>query len=29
MQAIQARYGASIVTDEGKLDRSRLRDIIF
>lgn len=29
LQAIQARYGTSIVTDEGKLDRSRLRDIIF
>ena len=29
LQAIEARYGTSILTREGTLDRARLRDIIF
>ena len=29
LQAIAARYGAAILTEQGSLDRARLRDIIF
>ncbi|WP_312055387.1 dephospho-CoA kinase [Pantoea brenneri] len=29
LQAIEARYGAVILTEQGTLDRARLRDIIF
>ncbi|MHA6310194.1 MULTISPECIES: dephospho-CoA kinase [Pantoea] len=29
LQAIEARYGAAILTEQGSLDRARLRDIIF
>ena len=29
LQAIEARYGGAILTEQGSLDRSRLRDIIF
>lgn len=29
LQAIEARYGAAILTEQGTLDRARLRDIIF
>ncbi|MDF2044475.1 MULTISPECIES: dephospho-CoA kinase [unclassified Pantoea] len=29
LQAIERRYGASIVTEQGMLDRKQLRDIIF
>lgn len=29
LQAIEARYGAAILTEQGTLDRARLREIIF
>ena len=29
LQAIEARYGAAILTEQGTLNRARLREIIF